>query len=132
MAFQLFFTEHQDEWREAFDKKGIIVVGDLYLITMLKIIRLTWDATIRQKNTEKITQTASELLDRVSDFIKTFEGIGNNISKMEKSYDEAKAKLFGRISIATTSRKLGALGIESKKPIIESKMLIEDSPLESA
>lgn len=126
MAFQLFFSEHQDEWRDAFDHKGVIVVGDLYLITMLKIIRLTWDAHIREKNTEKITQTASELLNRVGDFIKTFEGIGANITKMSKSYDDARSKLFGRISIATTSRKLGALGIESKKPIAEGHLLVED------
>lgn len=115
-AFQLFFRDHQDEWRGAFDK-GVIVTGDLYLITMLKIIRLTWDENTRRQNTEKILDTASELLNRVGSFVDTFESIGAGIKKMEDGFEAARAKLYGRQSIATTSKKLEKLGVECKKPI---------------
>lgn len=115
-AFQLFFKDHQNEWRDAFEK-GVIVTGDLYLITMLKIIRLTWDENTRRKNNEKIIDTATELLDRVGAFIETFHDIGSKIKKVSDSYEAAQTKLFGKQSIATTSRKLKTLGIDSKKAI---------------
>lgn len=115
-AFQLFFRDHQDMWRDAFDA-GVIVTGDLYLITMLKIIRLTWDENTRRKNNEKIMETASELLDRVGAFVDTFQDIGAKIKKMGDSYESAYTKLFGRQSIASTSKKLNSLGIETKKSI---------------
>jgi DNA recombination protein RmuC len=115
-AFQLFFRDHQDEWREAFDK-GVIVTGDLYLITMLKIIRLTWDENTRRQNSEKILETASELVNRVGAFVEVFEGIGTGIKKMEDSFEAAKSKLYGRQSIATTQNKLVKMGVECKKPI---------------
>lgn len=115
-AFQLFFKDHQDEWREAFDK-GVIVTGDLYLITMLKIIRLTWDENTRRQNSEKILETASELINRVGAFVETFESIGVGIKKMDDNFEAAKAKLYGRISVATTQNKLIKLGVECKKPI---------------
>lgn len=115
-AFQLFFRDHQDEWRDAFEK-GVIVTGDLYLITMLKIIRLTWDENTRRQNSEKILETAAELVNRVGSFVEVFEGIGNNIKKMSDSFDNAKSKLYGRQSIATTQNKLIKMGVECKKQI---------------
>ena len=125
-AFQLFFRDHQDEWRGAFDK-GVIVTGDLYLITMLKIIRLTWDENTRRQNTEKILDGASELLNRVGAFVETFEGIGSSIKKMEVQFDAARGKLYGRQSVATTSRKLEKLGVECKKPIqIPSTVIVDE------
>lgn len=115
-AFQLFFKDHQDEWRDAFEK-GVIVTGDLYLITMLKIIRLTWDENTRRQNSEKILETAAELVNRVGSFVEVFEGIGANIKKMSDTFDSAKSKLYGRQSIATTQNKLIKMGVECKKQI---------------
>ena len=115
-AFQLFFKDHQDEWRDAFEK-GVIVTGDLYLITMLKIIRLTWDENTRRQNSEKILETAAELVNRVGSFVEVFEGIGTNIKKMSDTFDNAKSKLYGRQSIATTQNKLIKMGVECKKPV---------------
>ena len=95
----------------------MIVTGDLYLITMLKIIRLTWDENTRRQNSEKILETAAELVNRVGSFVEVFEGIGNNIKKMSDSFDNAKSKLYGRQSIATTQNKLIKMGVECKKQI---------------
>ena len=113
-AFQLFFKDHQDEWRNAFDK-GVIITGDIYLITMLKIIRLTWDENTRRENSEKIMEGASELLNRVGAFVEAFESVGAGIKKMEDGFEAARAKLYGRQSIATTSKKLEKLGVECNK-----------------
>ncbi|MBO7320811.1 MAG: DNA recombination protein RmuC, partial [Bacteroidales bacterium] len=125
--FQLFFRDHQDEWRDAFEK-GVIVTGDLYLITMLKIIRLTWDENTRRQNSENILNTASELVNRVGAFVETFESIGTGIKKMEDSFEAAKAKLYGRQSIATTQNKLIKMGVECKKPVqLPSAALLEDA-----
>ncbi len=126
-AFQLFFRDHQEEWRDAFEK-GVIVTGDLYLITMLKIIRLTWDENTRRQNSENILNTASELVNRVGAFVETFESIGTGIKKMEDSFEAAKAKLYGRQSIATTQNKLIKMGVECKKPVqLPSAALPEDA-----
>jgi DNA anti-recombination protein RmuC len=126
-AFQLFFRDHQDEWREAFEK-GVIVTGDLYLITMLKIIRLTWDENTRRQNSEKILETASELVNRAGAFVEVFEGIGAGIKKMEDSFEAAKAKLYGRQSIATTQNKLIKMGVECKKPIQLPSSALPEGP----
>ncbi len=120
-AFQLFFQDNKQLWNEAFDK-NVIITGDFYIITMLAIIRYIWDEHERQRNTEAIANTASELLDRVNSFISTFTGIGKSIDKMKETFDNANNKLFGRgpgsKSVAITSEKLQKLGIQCKTPIL--------------
>lgn len=119
-AFQLFFKENKQMWNEAFEK-NVIITGDFYIITMLAIIRYIWDEHERQRNTEKITAAAAELLDRVNSFITTFSSIGRSIDKMKESFDNATNKLYGRgqgsKSIAVTSEKLQRLGVECKTPL---------------
>ena len=95
---------------------------------MLKIIRLTWDENTRRQNSENILNTASELVNRVGAFVETFESIGTGIKKMEDSFEAAKAKLYGRQSIATTQNKLIKMGVECKEPVqLPSAALPEDA-----
>lgn len=113
-AFQLFFQNHQDEWRKAYDKQ-IIITSDLYVITMLKVIQMAWGEYRRNKNYDKILESSRMMLDRVDGFAKDFDAIGDGIEKMQKSFRDAQKRWHdGPRSIDAIHAKINELGVESK------------------
>ena len=57
---------------------------------------------------------ASELLDRVGKFAKTFDDVGTVLDKAAAKFDEARKVLSGRVSVVSTARKLEKKGVQVK------------------
>lgn len=123
-AFQLFYRSFPQKWHQAFDRK-IIIAGESNLFAMLKIIETTWIQVKQQKNTEDVMRLATELLDRVTKFVNTFDEVGKDFARVQNRYTEARNTLFapGHQSILVTAKKMERKGVVPKVKLISANEL---------
>ena len=87
---------------------------------------------MQQQNHEKVYALANEMLDRVGQFMRKYQAIGEALEKAHKAYDEAGTKLEPQgQSILQTCRKLEKLGArQSDKNPLPQLLDIDDIPLQ--
>lgn len=96
-------------WSEAFDKK-VFITGEQNLFAVLRMLQIAWTQQRQAVNQEKVYGLASDILDRVGDFVKRFEEVGDRIQKLQQSYDGMHKRLDGKQSILVPARELKKLG----------------------
>ena len=127
-ALQLALYNDNTLWREAFEK-GIFVTSEQNLIAALRMIQIAWTQVQQTRNQELIFEEARKLLDRVSDFLKLFDDMGQKLQTATDCYKKSAEKLRdGRQSVIGSSNKLIKLGakLSPKKTLPE-----ENEPLHS-
>ena len=99
-----------DLWRKAMER-GVYIADEQTLFAALRIINLTWTQIRQAENHERVFALASEMMDRVGQFMKKYQAIGAALAKAQQAYDEADRKLqpSGQ-SILQTCAKLQKLG----------------------
>ena len=108
-----------DLWRRAMEK-GVYIADEQTLFAALRIIRLTWTQIAQAQNHERVFALATEMMDRVGQFMKHYQTIGTSLDKARKAFDDAEHKLQpGGPSILQTCAKLQKLGAKqsTKNPI---------------
>lgn len=96
--------------------KNVYIADEQTLFATLRIIRLTWTQIEQVNNHKKIFSIAEEMLNRVGQFMKHYELIGQMLDKAKDSYDNGSKKLKEKgQSIGTTAKKLIAMGAEENK-----------------
>lgn len=108
-----------DLWRKAMEQ-NVFIADEQTLFAALRIINLTWTQIAQAQNHERVYALASEMLDRVGQFMKKYEAIGKALDNAVKSYDEAGKKLSPNgPSILRTCAKLEKLGARqsSRNPL---------------
>ena len=120
-----------DLWRRAMDR-NVFIADEQTLFAALRIINLTWTQIVQQQNHEKVYALANEMLDRVGQFMRKYQAIGEALEKAHKAYDEAGKKLEPQgQSILQTCRKLEKLGArQSDKNPLPQLLDIDDIPLQ--
>lgn len=122
-ALQLALYNDTHLWREAFEK-GVFITSEQNLLAALRMIQLAWTQVQQAQNQELIFDTARMLLDRVADFFKVFDEMGDKLENAAACYKKAADKLRdGRQSVAGASQKLIKLGakMNAKKTIPEER-----------
>lgn len=122
-ALQLALYNDPRLWREAFEK-GVFLTSEQNLMAALRMIHLAWTQVQQAQNQEQIFETARMLLDRVADFFKFFDDMGDKLDDATALYRKAADKLRdGRQSVAGASQKLLKLGakMSAKKTIPEER-----------
>lgn len=122
-ALQLALYNDTHLWREAFEK-GVFITSEQNLLAALRMIHLAWTQVQQAQNQELIFDTARMLLDRVADFFKFFDDMGDKLEDATACYRKAADKLRdGRQSVAGASQKLLKLGakMSAKKTIPEER-----------
>lgn len=108
-----------DLWRRAMER-GVYIADEQTLFAALRIIRLTWTQIAQAQNHERVFGLANEMMDRVGQFVRKFQGIGAALGKAQQAYDDAERKLqpSGQ-SILQTCAKLQKLGAKTsdKNPL---------------
>ena len=108
-----------DLWRKAMER-GVYIADEQTLYAALRIISLTWTQIVQAQNHEKVFALASEMMDRVGQFVKKYQAIGIALGKAQQAFDEADRKLqpSGQ-SILQTCAKLQKLGAKQsdKNPL---------------
>jgi DNA recombination protein RmuC len=118
-----------DLWRNAM-AQNVFIADEQTLFAALRIINLTWTQIAQAQNHEKVYALANELLDRVGQFMKKYEDIGNALERAAKAYEDGGRKLAptGQ-SILTTCAKLQKLGAkQSDKNPLPQIVDIDDVP----
>lgn len=104
-------------WREAMEK-NVYIADEQTLYAALKIVSLTWQQIAQNANHAKVFELAEEMLQRVAQFTKSFNDIGDHLAQAAKSFESGKKKLEeGGQSIPKTCRKLIDLGVKPPKPV---------------
>jgi DNA recombination protein RmuC len=108
-----------DLWRRSMEK-GVYIADEQTLFAALRIISLTWTQIRQAQNHEEVYNLASEMMDRVGQFVKKYQTIGTALASAQKAFDEGQRKLqpSGQ-SIIQTCAKLQKLGAKKsdKNPI---------------
>ena len=110
-----------DLWRNAMEK-NVYIADEQTLFAALRIINMTWTQIAQAQNHEKVYALASEMMDRVGQFMDRYKAIGKALENAGKAYEAADKKLqpTGQ-SIIQTCAKLQKLGAKqsSRNPIPE-------------
>ena len=108
-----------DLWRNAMEK-NVYIADEQTLFAALRIINMTWTQIAQAQNHEKVYELASEMMDRVGQFMDRYKAIGKALENAGKAYEAADKKLqpSGQ-SIIQTCAKLQKLGAKqsSRNPI---------------
>ena len=109
-SLQLALAADPTLWRDAFARK-VFITGEQNLMGILHIIHIAWVQHQQTENQEKVFGLAEQLLDRLGDFIKRYNDLGEAIEKVKKQYDHADNKLSsGAQSVVKKGRELIELG----------------------
>jgi len=109
-SLQLALANDPTLWREAFEKK-VFVTGEQNLLGILHMIHIAWVQNQQAENQEKVFGLAEQLLDRLGEFIRRYNDLGEKLLAVQKSYDSTNNKLIsGRQSVVQKGQELIALG----------------------
>ena len=109
-ALQLALTADSKLWYDAFDHK-VLIAGELNLMATLRIIQIVWRQYQQAENQQRVFLIAEELLDRLGDFLKRYQKLGDALHNSLKAYEDAEKKVFsGRQSVVRKGNELKALG----------------------
>ena len=109
-ALQLALTADSKLWYDAFDHK-VLIAGELNLMAILRIIQIVWQQYQQAENQQRVFLIAEELLDRLGDFLKRYQKLGDALRNSLKAYEDAEKKVFsGRQSVVRKGNELKALG----------------------
>lgn len=109
-SLQLALVNDPTLWREAFERK-VFITGEQNLLGILHMIHIAWVQNQQAENQEKVFGLAEQLLDRLGDFIRRYNTLGDTLAKAQKDYDFANNKLAtGAQSVFKKGRELVDLG----------------------
>ena len=102
--------ERSDLWRRAMER-GVFIADEQTLFAALRIVALTWKQIEQAENQQRVFDLATEMMDRVGQFMKKYQAVGKALDAASKAYDEGERKLqpSGQ-SILQTCAKLQKLG----------------------
>lgn len=109
-SLQLALANDPTLWREAFERK-VFITGEQNLLGILHMIHIAWVQNQQAENQEKVFGIAEQLLDRLGDFIRRYNDLGEALARSQKAYDFANNKLVtGAQSVVKKGRELVELG----------------------
>ena len=118
-ALWLALSVQPDLWRRAMER-GVYIADEQTLYSALRIVSMTWTQIRQAENHEKVYALASEMMDRVGQFMKKYQAVGAALQKAQQAYEEGERKLQPQgQSILQTCAKLQHLGAKQsdKNPL---------------
>jgi DNA recombination protein RmuC len=98
--------------------KRIILVSPSTLLATLRTIASIWKIEMQNKNSEEIARQAGALYDKFVGFVDDLGKIGEQLSRTQKSYDDAYKKLTaGSGNLIGRAEKLRELGVKTTKSL---------------
>ena len=115
MAFRVALEKEPTLWQEAYNK-NVLIATEQTIMPFLKIMQLTWNKFQHDTNTQKITQAAQNMIDRVAAFYDIYIELGRKLKSVSVTYNAGVGKLKpdGQ-SITTSAKQVIALGAKLSK-----------------
>ena len=115
MAFRVALEANPMLWQEAY-RKGVLIATEQTIMPFLKIMQLTWNKFQHDTNTQRITQAAQNMIDRVGSFYDSYAELGRKLKAVFGEYNKGVAKLQDNgQSITTSARQVISLGVRRSK-----------------
>ena len=115
MAFRAALEADPMLWQTAY-QKNVLIATEQTIMPFLKIMQLTWNKFQHDTNTQKITQAAQNMIDRVASFYDLYIDLGKKIKSVNTSYNNGVSKLRPEgQSITTSAKQVIALGARLRK-----------------
>ena len=128
MAFRVALEADPMLWQEAY-KKGVLIATEQTIMPFLKIMQLTWNKFQHDTNTQRITQAAQNMIDRVGSFYDSYAELGRKLKAVFGEYNKGVAKLQDNgQSITTSARQVISLGVRRSKG---KEFLVPEETLET-
>ncbi|MBO4488130.1 MAG: DNA recombination protein RmuC [Bacteroidales bacterium] len=119
-------NEQPDLWRKAMEK-NVYIADEQSLYAALKIISMTWTQIKQAENHEAVYKLASEMVDRVGQFVEHYEAVGKALKNAQSAYDNGKGKLAVKgQSIVHSAQKLIDLGAKNGKHAIPPMLDVDE------
>ncbi len=119
-------NEQPDMWRKAMEK-NVYIADEQSLYAALKIINMTWTQIKQAENHEAVYKLAGEMVERVGQFVDSYENVGRALQNAQKAYDSGKSKLEDRgQSIVLSANKLIKLGAKNSKHAIPPMLDVDE------
>ncbi len=114
-AYLLSLQYDPELWQYAYNKR-ILLISPTNLIAALKLLADLWKREYQNKNALEIAKRGGLLYDKLAGFVDKLSDVGANLSKAQKSYDQAFNQLKdGNGNLLSQAEKLKELGIKPKK-----------------
>ena len=128
MAFRVALEADPMLWQEAY-RKGVLIATEQTIMPFLKIMQLTWNKFQHDTNTQRITQAAQNMIDRVGSFYDSYAELGRKLKAVFGEYNKGVAKLQDNgQSITTSARQVISLGVRRSKG---KEFLVPEETLEA-
>ena len=99
-------------------QRKIVIVTPSTLLASLSLINYLWQQEKQSRNAADIAALAGKLYDKLADFAKSLEQVGDRLTQAQTSYDEAMKRLAtGRGNALGAAEKLRAIGARTAKEI---------------
>lgn len=120
-------TSHDDNLFKMAFENNIMLVSPSTLYVTLRTIENIWRNEHQSENAQLISKKAADLYDKFTGFVSDLEDIGTNLSRANKSYDNAINKLStGKGNLLRRSQEFLDLGVKPKKSLNTSTLLEND------
>ncbi len=118
-AFSAAIQADIELFNYAWEKK-IVMVSPTTLLATLRTIASIWKHEKQTQNAMEIAKQGGALYDKFVGFLKDLEELGNQINRVNKTYNEAKNKLaYGSGNLIKRVESLKELGAKTTKVIPE-------------
>ena len=112
-------------WLDAFNSK-VFIASERHLLMLIEMISVVWVQQQQIENQDKIVKQASVILDRVTDFVDSFDNIGESLERAMEAFEKTKKKGIGSgQTISVAVRDMVNLGIKpqsSKQKKLDSQL----------
>ena len=116
-ALQMAFEDDTKLWRDAYNKHVLVTSSDT-LLPFVRMIVLGWRNVEQVRNQQKIIEAASKMIERVVEFSKIYNEVGEKLSKAQEAYERGRSKFAEKgHSILVSANQVKSLGVPSKKEI---------------
>lgn len=128
IGFVLMFIPNDQSYLSALEQerdlgqyafqKGVVIISPSNLMIALQLAFNLWQQDARNKNIDRIVQTASDLYDKVAGFSETMEAVEKAFGKVSDEFTKARRQLYeGKGNIMGRVENLKKLGLTPKKQI---------------
>ncbi|MFP5430044.1 MAG: DNA recombination protein RmuC [Gammaproteobacteria bacterium] len=123
-AFMLAVEHDPALFREAFDKK-IIIVSPTTLLATLRTVESIWRYERQNRNAEKIAKEAGLLHDKFATLLEHLEALGKTLERSQEQYRKTVSSLSGHGGLVGKVDSLKKLGAKAKKSLPLDKLDID-------
>lgn len=123
-AFMLAVEHDPALFREAFDKK-IIIVSPTTLLATLRTVESIWRYERQNRNAEKIAKEAGQLHDKFATLLEHLEALGRTLERSQEQYRKTVSSLSGHGGLVGRVDSLKKLGAKAKKSLPLEKLDID-------